>query len=84
MFHLFICSFINKSLMKHFLFISHLFFFIICISALAAGVRGGMFKFTIGRLNYRINLLLFQSILKQEIGFFDTTRTGMQSNIKAL
>ncbi|XP_072038491.1 ABC-type oligopeptide transporter ABCB9-like [Amphiura filiformis] len=46
------------------------------VSALAAGVRVGMFRYTMSRLNYRINNLLFQSILKQEIGFFDVTRTG--------
>ncbi|ELT94942.1 hypothetical protein CAPTEDRAFT_6286 [Capitella teleta] len=45
-------------------------------SALCAGLRGGFFKVAMVRLNIRIRNYLFLSILNQEIGFFDTTKTG--------
>ena len=54
--------------------------FIICglslVSALGAGLRGMSFLVAMARLNIRIRNLLFGSLTKQEIGFFDTTRTG--------
>lgn len=46
-------------------------------SALAAGGRGGFFKLAMSRLSIRIRNTLFSSITKQEIGFFDTTVTGL-------
>ncbi|PIK51820.1 putative ATP-binding cassette sub-family B member 9 [Apostichopus japonicus] len=46
------------------------------ISSVATGVRGGTFSVTMARLNLRIRKKLFKTILSQEIGFFDTTRTG--------
>ncbi|KAK6190801.1 hypothetical protein SNE40_002588 [Patella caerulea] len=45
-------------------------------SAVASGLRGGLFSTAMARLSNRIRNLLFSSILKQEIGFFDTIRTG--------
>ncbi|KAI0227571.1 ATP-binding cassette sub-family B member 9 [Lamellibrachia satsuma] len=45
-------------------------------SAIAAGLRGGFFKVAMARLNIRIRNHLFSSMLSQEIGFFDTIRTG--------
>ncbi|PIK38343.1 putative ATP-binding cassette sub-family B member 9 [Apostichopus japonicus] len=46
------------------------------VSSVATGVRGGTFSLTMARLNLRIRKKLFKTILSQEIGFFDTTRTG--------
>lgn len=45
-------------------------------TAIAAGLRGGLFNFIEARFTMRINNLLFGSIVKQEIGFFDSTKTG--------
>lgn len=45
-------------------------------TAIAAGLRGGTFNFIEARFNMRINNHLFGSIVKQEIGFFDNTKTG--------
>ncbi|XP_041457651.1 ATP-binding cassette sub-family B member 9-like [Lytechinus variegatus] len=42
----------------------------------ANGVRGGSLSMAMARLNQRITNHLFESILKQELGFFDKTRTG--------
>ncbi|KAK3084563.1 hypothetical protein FSP39_015479 [Pinctada imbricata] len=46
------------------------------ISAIAGGLRSGTFTFTMARLNIRVRNLLFTSIVKQEIGFFDKNKTG--------
>ncbi|WIA09667.1 hypothetical protein OEZ85_009053 [Tetradesmus obliquus] len=40
------------------------------------GVRGGLFSVAMWRLNVRIRTTLFNSLLTQEIGFFDTQQTG--------
>ena len=45
-------------------------------TAIAAGLRGGMFTLIAARFTKRINNFLFGSIVKQEIGFFDSTKTG--------
>ena len=45
-------------------------------TAIAAGFRGGLFNLIEARFNRRINNYLFGSIVKQEIGFFDGTKTG--------
>ncbi|XP_006001020.2 antigen peptide transporter 2 [Latimeria chalumnae] len=54
--------------------------FFMCISSmgssLAAGCRGGLFMFTFSRLNNRIRNLLFKSVVNQDIGFFESVRTG--------
>lgn len=44
--------------------------------ALATGVRGGLFTVAMTRLNVRIRTQLFASLLRQEIGFYDTSKTG--------
>ena len=44
--------------------------------ALFTGVRGGLFTLGMARLNLRIRSNLFDSLLRQDIGFFDTTKTG--------
>lgn len=46
------------------------------VASIAAGLRGGIFTFVMARFNIRINNHLFNSLLKQEIGFFDNTKTG--------
>ena len=44
--------------------------------AVFTGVRGGLFTLGMARLNLRIRTKLFHSLLRQDIGFFDTTKTG--------
>ena len=51
--------------------------FLSLYSSVTAGIRGSLFRLALARLNFRVNNLLFASIMKQEIGFFDTNRTGM-------
>ncbi|XP_031426297.1 ATP-binding cassette sub-family B member 9 isoform X2 [Clupea harengus] len=46
------------------------------VSSIAIGVRGGVFSITFARLNIRIRNLLFRSLMRQEIGFFDSNHTG--------
>ncbi|XP_026178135.1 ABC-type oligopeptide transporter ABCB9 [Mastacembelus armatus] len=46
------------------------------ISSLAVGVRGGVFTLTFARLNLRLRNHLFQTLMRQEIGFFDANHTG--------
>lgn len=46
------------------------------VSSFAAGVRGGVFSLALARLNVRIRNLLFRSLVRQEIGFFDSNHTG--------
>ncbi|XP_036371981.1 antigen peptide transporter 2a [Megalops cyprinoides] len=45
-------------------------------SSLSAGLRGGLFMCTHSRLNKRVRVMLFQALVKQEIGFFEVTKTG--------
>ncbi|XP_071504086.1 ABC-type oligopeptide transporter ABCB9-like [Diadema antillarum] len=44
--------------------------------AIAEGIRGGFFTLAMARLNLRITSLLYHSIMGQDMGFFDKTRTG--------
>lgn len=46
------------------------------ITAVCTGLRGGIFKLVMSRFNIRVNKQLFDSIVRQEIAFFDKTRTG--------
>ncbi|XP_035689925.1 ATP-binding cassette sub-family B member 9-like isoform X1 [Branchiostoma floridae] len=46
------------------------------LSAVCYGMRSGLFEITKIKLNIRIRNLLFRSITRQEIGFFDTIKTG--------
>ena len=41
-----------------------------------AGIRGSIFTLIGGRVNVRLRVRLLSSLLKQEIGFFDVTKTG--------
>lgn len=45
-------------------------------SSLSAGCRGGLFMFTLARLTRRLRVLLFKAVVRQEIGFFESTKTG--------
>ncbi|PRW60050.1 ATP-binding cassette sub-family B member 9 [Chlorella sorokiniana] len=44
--------------------------------AVFTGIRGGLFTVAMTRLNVRIRERLFHSLMQQEAGFFDTTKTG--------
>lgn len=44
--------------------------------AVVTGIRGGLFTIAMTRLNVRIRTALFGSLLRQEIGFYDTSKTG--------
>ncbi|KAJ8263594.1 hypothetical protein COCON_G00160510 [Conger conger] len=46
------------------------------LSSIAIGLRGGVFSITFARLNVRLRNLLFRSLMRQEIAFFDATHTG--------
>lgn len=46
------------------------------VTAICSGFRGGIFTLVMGRFYIRVNKLLFGSLVRQEIGFFDKTRTG--------
>nr|BAE34894.1 unnamed protein product [Mus musculus] len=45
-------------------------------SSFSAGCRGGSFLFTMSRINLRIREQLFSSLLRQDLGFFQETKTG--------
>ncbi|KAF6116507.1 transporter 2, ATP binding cassette subfamily B member [Phyllostomus discolor] len=59
-------------------FVSAIFF--MCLfsvgSSLSAGCRGGCFVLTMSRVNLRIREQLFSSLLRQDLGFFQETKTG--------
>jgi ATP-binding cassette subfamily B (MDR/TAP) protein 9 len=44
--------------------------------AIVTGIRGGLFTVAMTRLNVRIRTSLFASLLRQEIGFYDSSKTG--------
>lgn len=41
-----------------------------------SGMRGSIFTVVGGRVNVRLRIMLMDSLLSQDIGFFDTTKTG--------
>lgn len=41
-----------------------------------AGIRGGLFTVAMTRLNVRIRTSLFDALMRQEIAFFTSTKTG--------
>ncbi|KAM4697083.1 antigen peptide transporter 2-like [Rhinophrynus dorsalis] len=45
-------------------------------SSIFAGCRGGLFMFSLSSLTRRLRLLLFRSVIKQEISFFEATKSG--------
>ncbi|XP_073454374.1 antigen peptide transporter 2 [Aquarana catesbeiana] len=45
-------------------------------SSVCAGCRGGFFIFCYSRLNIRLRELLFRAFSRQDITFFETTKTG--------
>ncbi|XP_060045549.1 antigen peptide transporter 2 isoform X2 [Erinaceus europaeus] len=46
------------------------------VSSLSAGCRGSFFLLAMSRVNLRIRELLFSSLLRQDLGFFQETKTG--------
>eukprot|EP00735_Rhodelphis_limneticus_P010375 TRINITY_DN3110_c0_g1::TRINITY_DN3110_c0_g1_i1::g.3523::m.3523 TRINITY_DN3110_c0_g1::TRINITY_DN3110_c0_g1_i1::g.3523 ORF type:complete len:736 (+),score=195.13,sp/Q9NP78/ABCB9_HUMAN/41.68/0.0,ABC_membrane/PF00664.18/3.5e-57,ABC_tran/PF00005.22/2.4e-29,SMC_N/PF02463.14/1.5e-08,ABC_ATPase/PF09818.4/1.8e+03,ABC_ATPase/PF09818.4/0.0006,AAA_21/PF13304.1/30,AAA_21/PF13304.1/0.37,SbcCD_C/PF13558.1/0.07,DUF258/PF03193.11/0.021,AAA_16/PF13191.1/0.048,Zeta_toxin/PF06414.7/3e+03,Zeta_toxin/PF06414.7/0.22,Z len=46
------------------------------VSSVFSGCRGALFSYTMARMQLRVRENLFESILSQEIGFFDATKTG--------
>ncbi|KAM6183786.1 antigen peptide transporter 2 [Erethizon dorsatum] len=54
--------------------------FLMCLfsvgSSLSGGCRGGLFTFVMSRINLRIRKKLFSSLLRQDLGFFQETKTG--------
>ncbi|KAK7919423.1 hypothetical protein WMY93_010707 [Mugilogobius chulae] len=49
-------------------------------SAIFSGARGGLFMFSLARLNRRLKHLLFNTLLQQEIQFFDENNPGKLSS----
>ncbi|XP_077051207.1 antigen peptide transporter 2a [Siphateles boraxobius] len=45
-------------------------------SSFSAGCRGGMFMCAINRFTCRVKVQLFGSLVRQDIGFFETIKTG--------
>jgi ATP-binding cassette subfamily B (MDR/TAP) protein 9 len=60
------------------LFRSSLIYLSICGVTLAifAALRGSLFTFTLSSLNMRMRGLLFKSLVTQELGFFDKSKSG--------
>ena len=57
---------------------SQILFDCVCIcSSVSAGIRGGCFKVATARFSLRVQTQLFRSLMSQETGFFDVTKTGM-------
>lgn len=46
------------------------------VCGICTGLRGGIFTVVGARVNRRLRDELFQSLLKQEVGFYDCTKTG--------
>lgn len=51
---------------------------VLCAAVCGActGLRGAIFTIVGARVNRRIRDMLFQSLIRQEVGFFDTAKTG--------
>lgn len=63
----------NLDSLHHYLF---LLVFTAIFTAVFTGIRGGLFTVVGIRANVRIRTMLFNSLLNQEIGFFDMNKTG--------
>ncbi len=50
--------------------------FVVSLSSMFSGMRGGMFMCSLSRLNKRIRHMLFQNLMKQEISFFEENKPG--------
>ena len=46
------------------------------LGGIFSGIRGSIFTVVGGRVNVRLRVLLMDSLLSQDIGFFDVTKTG--------
>lgn len=49
-------------------------------SAMFSGARGGLFMFSLARLNRRLKHLLFHTLLQQEVQFFEENNAGKLSS----
>ncbi len=49
---------------------------VVLISSVSAGCRGGLMLCGISAFTCRVKVLLFGALTKQEIGFFETIKTG--------
>lgn len=52
---------------------------LLCVAfacAIFTGFRGGLFTISMTRLNVRVRERLFHSLLAQDVGFYDSTKTG--------
>ena len=47
-----------------------------CLAGIFSGLRGSIFTIVGGRVNVRLRVQLMDSLLSQDIGFFDVTKTG--------
>nr|XP_056723026.1 LOW QUALITY PROTEIN: uncharacterized protein LOC130493334 [Euleptes europaea] len=54
--------------------------FLVCLASLGsssfAGCRGGLFMFAMSRMNIRVRGLLFSSLVRQDLAFFQKVKTG--------
>lgn len=50
---------------------------LVCMMTSCTGVRGGLFTVAMTRLNVRIRTSLFDALMRQEIAFFTSTKTGV-------
>lgn len=50
-------------------------------SSFSAGCRGGLFMCAINSFTRRVKLNLFGSLVRQDIGFFETIKTGKANTI---
>lgn len=48
----------------------------VCCSSFSAGCRGGLFMCAINSFTCRMKVELFGALVKQEISFFETIKTG--------
>lgn len=46
------------------------------LCAIFTGIRGGLFTYAMTRMNVRLRMRLFSSLLRQDCGFFDRNRIG--------
>ncbi|KAL0050049.1 hypothetical protein WJX82_003500 [Trebouxia sp. C0006] len=49
---------------------------LVAFAAVFTGTKASMFTLGMARLNKRIQTQLFHLLLRQGVGFFDTTKTG--------
>ena len=60
------------------LFIRSIFLLLVVagLTGICTGIRGGLFTFATTKLTVRIRTKLFDSLMKQDVGFYDTSKSG--------